>query len=86
MTMMEEIAEALREAAFYAEQYVRQGGGTKRKQVAAASFYLNLAAKTEQMRCETCKYYVPGEDDEACKIMMLEFQGPNFYCNHWKEK
>ena len=55
MTMMEEIAEALREAAFYAEQYVRQGGGTKRKQVAAASFYLNLAAKTEQMRCDNCE-------------------------------
>lgn len=45
-----------------------------------------LAAQIENMRCETCERYVPGEDDEACTFNQIEYQGKGFGCFHINQR
>ena len=71
--LIEEIAKWLREAAPYLDEKTER-------------MYLKRAAQVENMRCEMCDRYVPGEDDEACTFNQIEYQGPGFGCFFHKPK
>ena len=96
MTTIEDIAKALREAAsLYLLMYQDAGKYEDTKTADLWEERFNhaesLAAKVEQMRCETCDSYIKPCKNiigpwRQCIHINVSNQGPNFGCWHWKEK
>jgi len=99
MPTMKEIADALllaSEECLDTMVYLHERGEVflalnRKKQ---ADNFKELAAKVEQMRCETCAHWDstppstclrPGNEIDN-DIAFIEDCGPNFGCWHWKEK
>ena len=58
----------------------------KQEALEHAAIFEERAVLVENMRCETCERYVPGEDDEACTFNQIEYQGPGFGCFSHRQK
>ena len=91
MPSRKEIAQWLREAeaALHDYEVFLQGTGrlfASHEIQCLHEDFAERAKQVENMRCETCERYVPGEDDEACTFNQIEYQGPGFGCWFHKSK
>ena len=88
MPSRDEIAEWLREAEAALKDYELLAGTSflSHEIQCLHEDFAYRAKQIENMRCETCERYVPGEDDEACTFNQIEYQGPGFGCFFHKPK
>ena len=85
MPSREEIVEWLKEAALIADFAIVMN--TLSTDNPIKSVFHHRAARVENMRCATCRYYRPSDSwDDDCKKFDIFAQGPDFGCWNWEGK